>query len=191
MEKIFTEITTSDWIQIIIAFITFLGIIVSIIITVVTIKKNSKVIRESNRAQIIFYIDYNPACDMYFLIIKNFGKSIGKLLKLQIAPKLDWQKTKFEQDRIPLTEATDILLAPGQKVSSWFDFKEYPDKVFDVIIEYETLNEVYKDNYKIDLNYISNIDWITPYPLDDHSKDNKAVLYKINNSIRDLTDKFR
>ena len=59
MEKIFTEITTSDWIQIIIAFITFLGIIVSIIITVVTIKKNSKVIRESNRAQIIFYIDYN------------------------------------------------------------------------------------------------------------------------------------
>lgn len=191
MEKIFTEITTSDWIQIIIAFITFLGIIVSIIITVVTIKKNSKVIRESNRAQIIFYIDYNPTCDMYFLIIKNFGKSIGKLLKLQIAPKLDWQKTKFEQDRIPLTEATDILLAPGQKVSSWFDFKEYPDKVFDVIIEYETLNEVYKDNYKIDLNYISNIDWLTPYPLDDHSKDNKAVLYKINNSIRDLTDKFR
>lgn len=191
MKEILKEITTSDWIQIIIAFITFLGIIVSIIITIVTIKKNSKIIKESNRAQIIFYIDYNPACDMYFLIIKNFGKSIGKLLKLQVTPKLDWQKTKFKQDMIPLTEATDILLAPNQKVSSWFDFKEYPDRVFDVVIEYETLNEVYKDNYKIDLNYIGNIDWLTPYALDDHSKDNKAVLYKINNSIRDLTDKFR
>ena len=191
MKEILKEITTSDWIQIIIAFITFLGIIVSIIITIVTIKKNSKIIKESNRAQIIFYIDYNPACDMYFLIIKNFGKSIGKLLKLQVTPKLDWQKTKFKQDMIPLTEATDILLAPNQKVSSWFDFKEFPDRVFDVVIVYETLNEVYKDNYKIDLNYIGNIDWLTPYALDDHSKDNKAVLYKINNSIRDLTDKFR
>ena len=27
--------------------------------------------------------------------------------------------------------------------------------------------------------------------LKQHTKDNKAVLYKINNSIRDLTDKFR
>ena len=185
------KISVADWIQITIAIITFLGIIVSIIITIVTLRKNSKATIEANRAQIIFYIDYNPACEMYFLIIKNFGKSIGRLIRIDIKQKLDWKKAKFSQEMATLTEAKNILLAPNQKVSSWFDFKDYPDKEFNVEVEYITLDKKYVDKYTIDLNYINNIDWLFPYPIDDHTKDNKAVLYKINNSIRDLTDKFR
>ena len=185
------KISIADWIQIAIAIITFFGIIVSIIITIITLRKNSKTLTEANRAQIIFYIDYNPACEMYFLIIRNFGKSIGKLTKIDITPKLDWKKTRISQDMKPLTAAKNIMLAPNQKVSSWFDFKDYPDKQFNVEVEYVTLGKKYVDKYTIDLNYISNIDWLFPHPIDDHTKDNKAVLYKINNSIRDLTDKFR
>ena len=158
------KISIADWIQIAIDIITFFGIIVSIIITIITLRKNSKTLTEANRAQIIFYIDYNPACEMYFLIIRNFGKSIGKLTKIDITPKLDWKKTRISQDMKPLTAAKNIMLAPNQK---------------------------YVDKYTIDLNYISNIDWLFPHPIYDHTKDNKAVLYKINNSIRDLTDKFR
>ena len=184
-------ISIGDWIQIAIAGITLLGILVSIVIAIVTRIQNTKAIKEANRAQIIFYIDYNPACDMYFLIIKNFGKSIGKLIKVDIDPKLDWNKSKFSQDVEPLTESTNIMLAPNQKVSSWFEFHDYPDKKFNVKLEYNTMGKVYKEEYCIDLEYIKNVDWITPYPIDDHTKDNKAVLYKINNSIRDLTDKFR
>ena len=116
--------TISDIIQICIAIITFLGIIVSIIISILTLRQNNKIIKESNRAQIVFYIDYNPTCNMYFLIIKNFGNSIGKLISIDINPKLDWNKTNLKQELIPLTEAKDILLAPKQKVSSWFDFKD-------------------------------------------------------------------
>lgn len=183
--------TISDIIQICIAIITFLGIIVSIIISILTLRQNNKIIKESNRAQIVFYIDYNPTCNMYFLIIKNFGNSIGKLISIDINPKLDWNKTNLKQELIPLTEAKDILLAPKQKVSSWFDFKDYPDKKFKVKVKYETLNKIYEDEYSIDLDYINNIDWLTQYSFDDQSKDNKEVLYKINNSIKDLTDKFR
>ena len=187
----FANMQFSDLIQIIIAIITFLGIIVSIIITIVTIRKNSMVIKEASRAQIVFYIDYNPACNMYFLIIKNFGKSIGKLLEIKTNPKIDWSIAKFSQDISALTEAKNIMLAPNQKVSSWFDFEDYPDRVFEVEILYESLGEKYVEKYTIDLNYIDNIDWIFPSVKDDCSSDNKAVLYKINNSIRDLTDKFR
>lgn len=143
------NITTADWIQIIIAGFTFIGIIVSIAIAISTLKQNNKIIKESNRAQINFYIDYNPTCNMYFIIIKNFGNSIGKLISLDITPKLDWNKTNFKQDLTPLTEATNILLAPNQKVSSWFDFKDYPDKLFKVNIKYKTLNKVYEEKYEI------------------------------------------
>lgn len=184
-------IKISDWIQIGIAFITLVGIISSIVIAVLTLRQNNKIIRESNRANIVFYIDYNPGCNMYFLIIKNFGNSIGKLLSVAITPKLSWDKTKFKQHLVPLTEAKDILLAPNQKVSSWFDFKDYPDKKFSVIVKYETLGKKYVEKYTIDLNYINNIDWLNQYAFDDHTKDYKNVLYKINSSIKDLTDKFR
>ena len=187
----FNDISLSDWVQIIIAFITFFGIIVSIVITIITMRKNSKTIEEANRAQIIFYIDYNPSCDMYFLIIKNFGNSVGKVIDIDISPKLDWKKTEFNQEIKALTDAKNILLAPNQKVSSWFDFNNYPDKVFNVIIKYSTLNKIYCESYTIDLNYIDNIDWLFPSVIDDHSTNEKAVLYKINNTLRDLTDKFR
>ena len=185
------NISVSDWIQIFIALITLIGVLVSTLIAIKTLKQNNNMIEESNKANIAFYIDYNPACNMYFIIIKNFGNSIGKLLSLDVSPKLDWQKTKFKQELTPLTESKNILLAPNQKVSSWFDFNEYPDKKFDVKIKYESLNKIYENSYSIDLTYVNNIDWLTQYSFDDTTKDNKEVLYKINNSIRDLTDKFR
>ncbi|NMA50488.1 MAG: hypothetical protein GX951_01385 [Mollicutes bacterium] len=181
----------SDWIQFAMTIITLIGVIVSLIISIVTLRQNKNIIEESNRAYLLFYIDYNPQIDMYFLIIKNFGKSIGKLISLEVAPELDWSKTTFKQEISPLTKAKDILLAPNQKVSSWFEFNEYPDKEFDIKITYSSNNKVYTDKYKINLDYIENIDWLAQYPLDDKTDDNKEVLYKINNSIRDLTDKFR
>lgn len=185
------EVSYSDWIQIIIAFITFMGIIVSLIISIITLIQNRNIIENSNKADLIFYIDYNPQISTYFLIIKNFGNSVGKLISLEVTPKLDWKKTKFKQDLVALTEARNILLAPNQKVSSWFDFKGYPDNKFSVKIEYSSNNKIYRNEYSIDLNYINNVDWLTQYAFDDTSKDNKEALYKINNSIRDLTDKFR
>lgn len=184
-------ISCSDWIQIIIAGTTFIGIVVSLIISIITLRQNKKIIEYANRAEIIFYIDYNPQINMYFLIIKNFGKSVGKLISLDVTPRLDWKQTKFKQELNPLTDAKDILLAPNQKVSSWFDFNDYPDKKFNVRIKYSSNDKIYEEQYKIDLSYVNNIDWLTQNSFDDQSSDNKEVLFKINDSIRDLTDKFR
>ena len=181
--------TTSDWIQIIIATITLFSVISSIVIAVKTIKQNSKMIKDSSRAYIIFYIDYHPQTDKYYLIIKNFGNSIGKLKFIKITPNLDWNKTNANPNINPLTDSTNVLLAPKQKISSWFDFVKYPDKVFDIELSYETMNEIYVENYKIDLSYLNNYEWIHSYAFDDNSNDYKQILYKINNSILELSQK--
>ena len=185
------HLTTADWIQIVIAFITFLGIATSIVITVLTLKQNSKMIKESTRAYILFYVDFHPQTQMYYLVIKNFGNSIGKLLNMSITPNINWKKCHFKQNIKHLRDSTNVLLAPNQKISSWFDFKEYPDKKFKVELKYETLNKIYTESYEIDLSFISNHDWLFNYAVDDNTNDYKKVLYKINNSILDLSDTNR
>ena len=102
--------TASDWIQIAIAIITLLGIITSLVISICTLKQNSKVIEDSNKANIILYIDFNPTTSRYYIIIKNFGHSVGKLISIKITPKLNWKKTKFNQDMKPITDSNSILV---------------------------------------------------------------------------------
>lgn len=55
------------------------------------------------------------------------------------------------------SEAKNVFLAPQQHISSGFDFRDYPDKVFDVEISYETCGKVITENYTIDINFIGNI----------------------------------
>lgn len=185
------KMSTTDWIQFWLAIGTGILAIISTIAIIITIIQNKKINFETSKAQIVFYIDYNISTGMYYLILKNFGNSLGKLISMTITPNLDWKITKFNQDFNPLTNSKDVLLAPNQKISSWFDFEDYPDKVFKIHLEYETLGKIQKEDYQIDLTYINNLDWLTSYAMDDHSNDYKNVLYKIDNSIKDLSDKFR
>ena len=92
------------------------------------------------------YVDYSPSHDRYYIVIKNFGNSLGKVLHIETTPKLDWKKTRFNQDIEAITESNNFVLAPNQKISSWFDFKGYPDQKFDVEISYETLGKKHIEN---------------------------------------------
>lgn len=183
------SITTSDWIQIVIAGITLFSVVSSLIIAIKTLRQNNRMINDSSRAHIIFYIDYHPQTNKYYLVIKNFGNAIGKLKFIKVNPNLDWHKTNANLDINSLTDSTNVLLAPNQKISSWFDFDKYPDKVFNIELAYETMGKTYIENYKIDLSYLDNYEWLHSYAFDDESKDYKQVLYKINNSILELSQK--
>lgn len=181
--------TASDILQLSILIITALTSCASIIIAVTTITENQNMIKENTRAYILFYIDYHPQTDMFYLVIKNFGNSIGKLNYVKVTPELDWNKTPFKSEISVLTNSKDLLLAPNQKVSSWFDFKDYPDNKFDIELSYETLNTTYIEHYSIDLSYLRNLDWLHSYSFDDDSDDYKKILYKINNSILEVSQK--
>ena len=182
---------TSDLIQVLIAIISSIGVLTSIIIAIFTLIQNNKMIRDNSRAYIVFYIDYHPQTNRHYLVIKNFGKSIGKLISIDVSPKLDWELCEFKQTLTPLNESKNVLLAPNQKISSWFDFNEYPDKVFNVSLKYQTLKKTYIEKYIIDLNWLNNKDWLHNYAFDDMSDDYKNVLYGINNSILEVSDALR
>lgn len=163
--------------------------IVAIIISVKTLKQSSKTIIESSRANIVFYIDTLTG-GQQFLTIKNFGNSIGKILKIDIFPRPDYSKSpKLHGKPAPvITDYKNIFLAPNQCIKSWFPFSKYPDKKFTIIVTYETLGHSYTESYPIDLSYIEAIDYLrkTSFNIDNE----KEALVNIDNTLRSLSEKF-
>lgn len=180
---------TSDIIEIISIIANLITSIIAIVISILTLKQASKAVIESSRADIVFYVDTLTG-DQQFLTIKNFGKSVGRILSLKIAPELDYSKsTQMHNDSNPvLPDYANILLAPNQCIKSWFPFSYYPDKHFDVYIKYKTLGKTYEYNYPIDLSYIEAIDYLYKNPLD-IKNENDALVY-IGNTIKRFSEKY-
>ncbi|MCY6372418.1 hypothetical protein [Clostridium ganghwense] len=146
--------------------------------------KNTRI--DESRAYIVFYIEKTSNNIVHELIIKNFGKTAGKLIKINIEPKLDYSKCVTSLDLPLLTESQNIYLAPNQSISSAFDFRNYPDKNFKISLEYETLGKVFKESYDIDYSYRNTI--VTASP---SIKNTDDALKAIVESIQELTQRLR
>ncbi len=183
----------TDWIQFWLALVTSILAGVSVVATWITISQNAKTNYENSRAKLLFYVDYIRANDRFFLTIKNFGNSLGKLNYIKISPNLNYQKIPgYNQKHNLLTDSKDIVLAPNQKVSSWFSFRNYPDKIFDVEISYTSLNgkksKSFVENYKIDLSFIDDVESLSHYVID--CDDDKTALVWIDNQLAEISERI-
>lgn len=161
---------------------------IAIIISVITLKHSSKTTFESSRANIVFYVDTLTG-GQQFLTIKNFGNSLGTIINIDISPKPDYSKSpKLKDVSVPvITNYTDISLAPNQCIKSWFPFSQYPDKKFNITVQYKTLGKTYTENYPIDISYIEAIDYIrkTSVP-----NDIPHALKDINETLQNISERF-
>lgn len=153
--------------------------------------KNLKEIRkqffEQNRGNLVFYIVKRDNL-FHSTIVKNFGNAPAKLIKLELNPELDWKKSKASSTALKefvITNCRDVFLAPGQFIESLFDFRNYPDKEFNVNITYETSGITVNESYKVDISFKQHL-------ASSHPDINNEVkgLKEINNSIRELSDRF-
>ena len=95
MFNFFISLSTSDKIQIISIISSTLISVISIGIAVATLKQSNYITRESNRADIVFFIDKKRTESFYSLIIKNFGNSSGKVIDIDMNPKLSYENSRF------------------------------------------------------------------------------------------------
>lgn len=177
----------SDIINIVSISISSILAIIAIIISVKTLKQSNKAIIESSRGNIVFYIE-TPLGGNQYLVIKNFGNSSATLKGININPEITFAKSTFDSTNKLITEYSNILLAPGQAIKSWFPFDDYPDKEFKIALSYETLGKTYSESYTLNLNYISTIDYLRDFSID--CPDEKSALLKISNNIKSLTEKI-
>lgn len=184
---LFCNIELSTFVDIIAIIASSVLSIVAIAISVITLRQSSNAIIESSRANIMLYIDVSIDKESY-IVLKNFGNSIGKITSLVITPPIQYSKLDRNYGFENIPSFTGVCLAPNQTIKTWFDFEHYPDKNFNIKITYSTLGKTYTTEYPIDISYIDNLDCLTHFPID--TPDEKTALVYISNYLKRLIEKF-
>lgn len=177
------KLTTSDIIQIIGIMIAIITGIASIIISVISLRQNSKIVKESNKAQIeIFpfkiYGDVVPR-----IKIQNFGSTTGTIIDVQVNPEIP---TDDIIDN-PFKYYQGLSLASNQSFITVFSKKslsEVPLEKFDITIKYITLDELVTSTFHINYKFLEGT-----LETQSSSKDVNKALDKINQSIQGLQQK--
>lgn len=180
--------STSDWIQVVLAILTFLGLISTIIIAIFTLNQNSKMIEESTRPYILIYKDtISINTPMEYLVIKNFGSSAATITSLDfdfdkfksiyIGPNIDFDLINF----------SNITLAPNQQYYFPIKTNDIKFKNLNFNITYETSTKEYNDNFKINLKQDHNV----PSTKQHKSGNNpEKEIITISNTLQELIKRF-
>ena len=124
--------STSDLIQLAIAFITGIAFIVSTYMSSKAIKQNSKIHLATNRPQIrpsyeIIEEDFSNT----HIVIKNYGNIGGKITEFKTA-----MAKEFTDLEIPFENIEGAYFAPGQSYRYTYRTKATDKKEFDFNIKY-------------------------------------------------------
>lgn len=190
MIKIFCDLSSTDKIQIIATIVTALGILVGLVISIITLKQNNKFKREESRANIVCYIEHITKTANSYIVIKNYGNSIGKVLRVTLNKDIDLNKILgiTNKDYKNIFQRENYLLAPNQKITSWYDFMNNKVAEFTVTIEYETLGKRYKEDYLISPDFVHSVVY-TDKNMSGLDK-TESMLYKMNESLREISEKI-
>lgn len=179
------KLTISDIIQIIGIIVALITGIISIIISIITLCQNSKIVKESNKAQIeIFpfkiYGDIVPR-----IKVQNFGQTTGTIIEVQTIPEMPVNNMVVN----PFEFYKDLSLAPNQSFTTVFckndsNNPNVPMESFDVILTYKTLNDIVKSTFHINYKFLHGYT-----ETKSSSKTTEGALDKINQSIQGLQQK--
>ena len=146
-----SALTSSDIIQIVGISISLLIGIASIIISVATLRQNSKMIKEATRPYISVYSEYiNTGVPYLYIVVKNFGQTAATITQFNFDYDfVNSQAYAIKNGKDYLKDLIYSTLAPGQSRICALDYKKINAPVtFD--IKYRADSKVYND--KICLN---------------------------------------
>lgn len=175
----------SDVIELISLIVSFGIGIASIIISVNTLKQNSKMIEESTRPNIVVYGKKVYFCTLkYVLIIKNFGSSSATITDFSCDKNLkDYSLIK---NVAPFDHIIGSTLVPGQCIFCDLDVEKLKNKKVNnisFVISYEGIKK-YSDN-KFTVNIYAELENTIGHR---HAKEELSNYDKLNEEIKLISD---
>lgn len=187
----------SDWIQILGICASLLTSITAIIISIKTLQQNSKMIEESTRPYITIYYEFSYVTDHHFLILKNFGKSSGKIISLEC--DYDLKKLKDKEfnpnNSFPFLHIKNTTLVPNQSLRETIYWEKQKDnskkfdfQILNFKITYEANGKTYIEN--VCINPIAYAD--SPIVFKDYKPITRiqSMLNTTSLSMQEITEKL-
>lgn len=178
------QLTISDIIQIASIVVALILGVISIIISVAALKQNTKIIKESNKAQIEIFPFKIYGNVVPRIKIQNFGASTGIITNVKTIPEMPTKNIIVN----PFEFYKGLSLAPNQSFTTVFseqdDMANVPIEEFDVILTYTTLGDKVESKFHINYKFLDG-----SIETSSTSKDPSKALDKINQSIQGLLQK--
>ena len=168
-------LSTSDQIQLCGILLSTLVSIVAIVISVITLRQNSKMLEESTRPAISIYFDYSQMGEPTgYFVVKNFGSSIATITALTFNEVIEKHPTHLADLPAIFNGLIGNTIAPGQKFLAPFKLYDYAgDKaIFD--ISYNSQTNAYTDHFEIDVKKYGSL--VKPRVV---SKEYKSISYPL------------
>jgi len=175
----------SDWINVVLCILSFVLAVISVITVIITLKQNSKMIKNSTRPYVVAYknITYFQNTN-YYIILKNFGQTGAVIEKFKF--NIDLQNySHLDGDRI-FEHIEGTFIAPQQSVMACVDtvklFKDGID-IIEFTITYSDGINKYNEKYKI--NFLADTDTAKSRASTD-GKELKIISYTLQDFVERL-----
>lgn len=165
---------------------------VYVIATIIIVIYNMKAINEmkkgreeENRPYIFAHLHKDPRDLCFYLRVKNYGKTGGKIVSLNISPQM-----KFNNDADPSIFLKNVILAPNQQIQFILleQKHETASKKYTIDIEYISTSEItnkYTESYCLIPQYSDQMGYT------DNSKSGHSNLENSINRIANYLDSIR
>lgn len=152
------NLTASDWIALIGIVLSTVVSTTSIIIAVLSLRQNSKMIRESTRPNVTIYFTTIHVADAKgYFVLKNFGQTGAYITKFSYDEALKSSRYNDPELVNQLDLIKGMYLAPQQKQVFMYCPKELPEHTCRFQIEYTDKLHSYNETVEIDVSAISDI----------------------------------
>lgn len=145
------------------AILTFVYVVATVVIVVFTkgsIEEMKKARIEDNRPYIFAYFAFVPRETKHcYLVLKNYGRSGGKITNLAIRPSVNLLKGSSD-----CSFFKDTVMAPGQSIKLLVADTEKAmiDESYSISISYEDMSQshVYRDCYSLIQQYVGEYGFV-------------------------------
>lgn len=173
-------LTPSDVIEIISIIASLITSIVAIVISMKSLRQNSKMIEETTRPNIQIYPLYINT--IMYLIVKNFGSSEAYIDEIKCSHKFTSRETMGDNLGEDIFSRTHgAILSPGYALRCPLIGYEVADEVFDFYIKYHSSSKSYENTFSF--NPVVNAPFADLYPSKGKTTDDN-----LNTIARELHD---
>lgn len=175
------ELDLSDLIQIIGIATSLLTSIIAIVISIVTLRQNSRMIESEARPYITVYANTTQfSSPVLYLVLKNFGSSSATITKFKC--NVDLSKYTYNENAIPFGSIIGTTLNPNQKIVYPLMIRNNKKlESVSISISYKSSTKTYCENLTLNLSaYYNSLD-ISSY---DKAEPFKSISYAIQDISR-------
>lgn len=141
--------------NIVLSVLSFILALISIYFVIITLKQNNKMLEEASRPYIaIFFTTTTIHKRQNYFVIKNYGKSAGRIEKFIYPDKIKTSIQRCKDVKAQFECIENMVIAPGQSILLPYDTRNDPSHIFEFEITYSSNSSkgTYTENFRLYAN---------------------------------------